>query len=286
MTTTPARPRRRDVADAYDLGVVAYDALWSPVILPPATGLVPMLGLSAGSVVTDIGAGSGALTAAIRAAAPSAKVIALDASAGMLSAARARGQPHIIQADAVALPLARESADAALLAYVLFHVSDPARAVAETERVLRPGGRAGVVTWARESAPPVYAGWDDILAEAGVPHGPLRRLDTGLDHPELVARLLETAGLRPERLWEQRLRRQWNRTSLLALATGAGSYRVRLNRVDGEQRAEVLARLKRHIDHAKPADLLWEGDIICAIGRKQLFRRFSLPFSRFRAERP
>ena len=275
MTTTPARPRRRDVADAYDLGVDAYDALWSPVILPPAAGLVPMLGLTAGSVVTDIGAGSGALTSAIRAAAPSVRVIALDASAGMLRAARARGQAHVVQADAVALPLAGESVDSALLAYVLFHVSDPARAVAEAARVLRAGGRAGVVTWARESAPRVYAAWDDILAEADVPPGPLRRLDAGLDRTESVARMLEAAGLRPERLWEQRLRRQWDRTSLWALATGAGSYRVRLNRVDGELRSEVVARLKRHIDHAEPADLLWEGDVICAVGLKPLSRPLS-----------
>ena len=180
MTTTTARPRRRDVADAYDLGVDAYDALWSPVILPPAVGLVPMLGLTAGSVVTDIGAGSGALTSAIRAAAPSVRVIALDASAGMLRAARVRGQARIVQADAVALPLAGESADAALLAYVLFHVSDPARAVAEAARILRPGGRAGVVTWARESAPSRWARSSALISRARQAIGPSPRTCGGL----------------------------------------------------------------------------------------------------------
>ena len=33
-------PRRSDVAASYDRGAVAYEALWSPVILPPAAALV------------------------------------------------------------------------------------------------------------------------------------------------------------------------------------------------------------------------------------------------------
>ena len=39
------RPRRSDVAASYDRGAVAYEALWSPVILPPAAALVWFLGL-------------------------------------------------------------------------------------------------------------------------------------------------------------------------------------------------------------------------------------------------
>jgi trans-aconitate methyltransferase len=86
----PVRPRRADVADLYDRGAAAYQALWSPVILPPAAALVRDLGLANRCVVADVGAGTGALLAAIRAAAPAARVVALDASAGMLHIARTR----------------------------------------------------------------------------------------------------------------------------------------------------------------------------------------------------
>jgi hypothetical protein len=61
--TDPQRPRRADVADGYDRGAGTYEALWSPVILPPAAALVPLLGLTGRCVVADVGAGTGALLA-------------------------------------------------------------------------------------------------------------------------------------------------------------------------------------------------------------------------------
>jgi hypothetical protein len=77
------RPRRADVADSYDRGADAYEALWSPVILPPAAALVRHLGLTGRCVVAEVGAGTGALLSLIRSAAPDVRVVALDASAGM-----------------------------------------------------------------------------------------------------------------------------------------------------------------------------------------------------------
>jgi hypothetical protein len=55
---SPTRPCRADVVASYDLGVEAYEKLWSPVILPAAVALVPWLGLGVGSVVADIGTGT------------------------------------------------------------------------------------------------------------------------------------------------------------------------------------------------------------------------------------
>lgn len=65
----PLRPRRADVAGVYDRGAAAYQALWSPVIVPPAAALVRFLGLHGRCVVADVGAGTGALLDDIRAAA-------------------------------------------------------------------------------------------------------------------------------------------------------------------------------------------------------------------------
>jgi hypothetical protein len=70
-------PRRADVADSYDLGVDAYEVLWSPVILPPAIDLVTQLELNDADLVVDVGAGTGALLTAIRSAAPGARTLAL-----------------------------------------------------------------------------------------------------------------------------------------------------------------------------------------------------------------
>jgi SAM-dependent methyltransferase len=149
----PLRPRRADVADIYDQGASAYQALWSPVILPPAAALVRSLGLCGRCVIADIGAGTGALLGPIGSVAPAARVVALDASTRMLCIARTRRGASAVLADALALPLADGTADAVILAYVLFHLADPARAAAEAARVVRPGGRAGIITWAWERQP-------------------------------------------------------------------------------------------------------------------------------------
>jgi SAM-dependent methyltransferase len=94
-------------------------------------------------VVGDLGCGTGELTASL--APHVAHVHAVDASPVMISAARARlrGATNVTVAEGTleALPLPDASLDAAILLLVLHHVADPERAIAETRRVLRPGGR-------------------------------------------------------------------------------------------------------------------------------------------------
>src|SRR5207302_4567639 len=52
---------------------------------------------------------------------------------------------ELLQADACALPLADASVDVAVSANLLEHVPDDRRALAESFRILRPGGRAVIV---------------------------------------------------------------------------------------------------------------------------------------------
>ncbi len=98
-------------------------------------------------VVGDLGCGTGAVAAAL---APFvARVVAVDASAAMLQAARKR----LASADNIdfrrgeleALPIDDDRLDAATVMLVLHHVPEPARALAEVARVLKPGGRAVIV---------------------------------------------------------------------------------------------------------------------------------------------
>lgn len=264
----PPRPRRADVAGSYDRGTAAYEALWSPVILPPAAALVRFVGLTGRCVVADVGAGTGALLSAIHSAAPDARVVALDASAEMLRLARTRRGAAAVRADALALPLADRVVDAVILAYVLFHLADPLLALTEAARVLRPGGRAGTITWAWERASRADTMWDQILTDAGVPPAPLRRVDAGLNRPAAIEASLSSAGLRPEHIWTERLHHQWDRSSFWDLAIGGGANRVRLSRVDTVTRAKVLARVHSRLGQLVPQDYLWEGEIICTVATK------------------
>lgn len=94
-------------------------------------------------VVGDLGCGTGRLTEIV---APYVRrVIAVDASPDMLDAARQRlssaANVDIRQGELEALPLADGELGAAMLSLVLHYSPDPARALAEAARVLRPGGQ-------------------------------------------------------------------------------------------------------------------------------------------------
>jgi len=89
--------------------------------------------------IADIGCGPGAFAAALRAR--GAQVTAIDSARAMLDAVDALGLGcDLVEADALALPLATGSHDAACLVQVLEYVRDPVAALREAARVVRPGG--------------------------------------------------------------------------------------------------------------------------------------------------
>jgi ArsR family transcriptional regulator len=95
----------------------------------------------------DLGCGTGETSATL---APFVKhVIAVDASAQMLQAARKRLQPfenvELRRGDLEALPIDDARLDAATLMLVLHYLPEPDRALGEVARVLRPGGRVILV---------------------------------------------------------------------------------------------------------------------------------------------
>lgn len=88
----------------------------------------------------DAGAGTGASTRRLDAIAET--VLAVDLSREML---RENGATHRLQADFDALPLVTDSVDAVVFTASLFLSPEPARAVAEAARVLRPDGLVAAV---------------------------------------------------------------------------------------------------------------------------------------------
>ena len=103
--------------------------------------------LDDGWVVGDLGCGTGEMAATL---APFvARVIAVDRSADMLQAAsrRLRDLPNVDvrRGELERLPIAEGELDAATLVLVLHHVPDPAAALSEAARTLRPGGRLLIV---------------------------------------------------------------------------------------------------------------------------------------------
>ncbi len=97
--------------------------------------------------VGDLGCGTGQVSSAI---APFVEhVIAVDASAAMLQAAKKRlsgfDNVDLRRGELEALPIDDARLDAATLMLVLHHVPEPERALAEVARVLTPRGRLVIV---------------------------------------------------------------------------------------------------------------------------------------------
>ncbi len=103
--------------------------------------------------VLDIGTGTGRLLEVL--GADAAAALGIDASRAMLALARTRlhgaglSRCAVRLADMYRLPLADSGFDIALLQMVLHYAEDPAGALAEAARVLRPGGTLVVIDLAR-----------------------------------------------------------------------------------------------------------------------------------------
>ncbi len=141
-----------EVARRYDLTndvlSLGSDRLWR---IATTRAVAPR----AGQRVLDLAAGTGASSVVLARA--GAEVVGADFSAGMIAEARRRygARPHLsfVQADATALPFADGEFDAVTISFGLRNVNDPAQALAEMRRVVRPGGRLVVCEFSHPVSP-------------------------------------------------------------------------------------------------------------------------------------
>src|SRR5438477_4035495 len=98
----------------------------------------------------DVGCGNGAFTEIlVKRCAPSG-IDGIDPSEAQLAFARTRPVAAVAkfrQGDAMAVPYAAGSFDAAVMALVIFFVPDRAKGVSEMARVVRPGGSVSAYAW-------------------------------------------------------------------------------------------------------------------------------------------
>lgn len=110
---------------------------------------VDWLSIPPGGTALDVGSGPGNVTASLaRAAGPGGLALGVDISEPMLArAVRAEAGPQVgfLRADAQRLPLRDDTVDAVVSIAVLQLIPEPAKALAEIARVLRPGGRLAIM---------------------------------------------------------------------------------------------------------------------------------------------
>ncbi|MDE3026749.1 MAG: ubiquinone/menaquinone biosynthesis methyltransferase [Acidobacteriota bacterium] len=155
-----------------------------------------------GDRVLDACCGTGDL--ALAALAGGADVVGLDFSERMLDRARAKSaEIEWVRADMLALPFDDESFDAVTVGFGVRNVDDLEAGLRELRRVLRPGGRIGIleITTPRGALAPFYRLWFDrvvpLLGNAlpgGSAYTYLPASVRRFPAPETLAALLESAG--------------------------------------------------------------------------------------------
>jgi SAM-dependent methyltransferase len=138
---------------------------WSRRLAPQ---LVRFAGVLDGDAVLDVGSGTGALTAAFAAAAPSSTIVGVDPAAAYVAAAQARhARPRVRfeVGDARRLPFADASFDRTVSALMLNFVPGPETAVEEMRRVTRLGGTVAAAVWDYgEGMEMLRVFWDEAVA--------------------------------------------------------------------------------------------------------------------------
>ncbi|MEV6226958.1 methyltransferase domain-containing protein [Saccharopolyspora shandongensis] len=125
----------------YDRWASTYERTPNPVVSLDSRHSIGLLAPKPGERILDAGCGTGRNLGAMLAA--GAEPQGVDFSAGMLDVARHShpGVPLFEGDLQEALPFGDAEFDAVLCALLGEHLEEPARAVAEFHRVLRPGGR-------------------------------------------------------------------------------------------------------------------------------------------------
>jgi SAM-dependent methyltransferase len=172
---------------------------------PVSHWMIDALRLHPGQRVLELAAGlgeTGMLAAEL--VAPMGGVIISDQAEGMLEGARARAAElglsnvefQVLGAEWIDLPVA--SVDAVICRWGYMLMADPAAALRETRRVLRPGGRLALAVWdAIEHNPWAQLPSQELGGRGLVPSSPGAQPAPGpfaLGDREQVAGLLEEAG--------------------------------------------------------------------------------------------
>ena len=257
------------LAERYSLRAEAYDALWSPVILPVAERLLGHLPLSRAKNIIDVGTGSGALLPLIQKGSPGATVLGVDNSEGMLRLAKDKHPGPLALMDVQKLELVDNQFDVAVVAFVLFHLPRPDRCLREVNRVLSPGGAVGTVTWGAEQGPRAEIIWDEELDASGASVVELPAVDNRgcCNSPEKVAALLADAGFDSVRTWTETIHHQWRPDDHFEYQMLSGS-RLRLLSLSPGERDSCLRRVRDRLSGEGDGQYVFRGDVVMATAIK------------------
>jgi SAM-dependent methyltransferase len=163
----------------------------------------------------------------------------------MVEAARRRGLPNVEHRvlDMQEIDLADESVDAVVCRFGYMLVPDPARALGETRRVLRPGGRLAFATWAPARRNPWATAYGPALIERGLqePPKPGEPGQFALSAPNEIEPLARSTGFSEVAVEEVGVEYRFESWAEYrrVVTSLAASLRATLEQLDDETRDEI-----------------------------------------------
>ena len=219
------------IARVYDRIAEQYDLQWSRHVRRPQLRLTNGLSLQPRMRAADLGCGTGVDTLEMARLCAPGEVVAVDCSQGMLDTLQRRATAETLPitlclqgAEEFIAASTHAEFDAVTLRFCLGYF-DWQTVLARLPRMLRPGGRLGILTILANSAPQAYETYREMIGELGLPDFGL----TALDSVDLVTNGLEQAGTHVEDAWVESFRLQfdtgaelagWLRESGIATAKG------------------------------------------------------------------
>lgn len=271
------RPTPKEIAEAIAPGWERRRPFVEEVSAPVRAWMVRALEPQARATVLELACGVGDTGFEVaRDLGDGGRLISSDFATGMVGAARRRAAELGVEnvdfrvIDAHDIPLDRDSVDGVLCRFGYMLMEDPARALAETRRVLRPGGRLALGVWGAPERNPNFAVLGGALVEAGhlPPPSPEAPGPFSLADADRLTRLLRGAGFEDVRTEPVDVRFVFAGVDecVAIAADTAGPIGLALQRLSGEQRDAVAASLREGL-RAYEADggYALPGQAICAV---------------------
>jgi ubiquinone/menaquinone biosynthesis C-methylase UbiE len=253
-------------ADHFDDGPLAF---WDRY----GRGTIERLRVKPGSVILDVGCGSGASALpAGQVVGQHGRVIGVDLADRLLAMARAKAAAQELQniefrqADMEALGYPDESFDAVVCVFAIFFVPDMVKQVCELWRMVRLGGQLAITTWGPRMFEPGSAAWwaavKQFRPDLHSAFNPWERIIT----PQAVSQLLTDSGIREaEIIAEDGQQVLQSPDDWWTVVQGSG-YRWTLEQMDDETVARVRDMNLKTLHNNRTKSI--ETNVIYAVATK------------------
>jgi len=236
-------------------------------------GLAGAAAIAPGTRVLDVACGRGAaLFPSRRRVGAAGRVVGIDLSAPMLRSLRrdvvARGWTNVElrRMDAERLDLPNSVFDRVLCSFALWFFPLPERALAEFRRVLRPGGKVAIATWA--SACP-FLSWARKTLLPFVPSGADHGLKASrFDRPLRLRRILRAAGFQQIRVLRQTAVFEYADADEWWGSLWSHGMRRFLEQVPAAAREQARAAMDRRLHLLHPRGLRVRFTALYSVGEK------------------